>query len=99
MHFDKALLTPRYLQGEQACSDSFAELTAQIAALPEDLRGAQSLSFAAKLVELAAYELAGSMSSAQIGALIRCAADLSETSTDVAMDRLSTLDVSGRSIQ
>lgn len=88
MHFDKAFTAQMVLQDSLTCNDTFSQLTKQISELPIDVRGVQALNLSAHLVELAAYELAGHLDSAEVGALIRCAAELSERSADLAEQRL-----------
>ena len=88
MHFDKALSAELMAKDVHECHGVFTELLEKIVALPPEVRGAQALRFCAELLELAAFELAGDIKSEQIGALIRCAAELSEQSTDVAADKM-----------
>ncbi len=87
MHFDKAIRAHLVLQDSMTCNDTFSDLTKQISQLPSDVRGAQALTLSAHLIEMAAYELAGQLDSAEIGELIRCAAELSERSADLTKDR------------
>ena len=87
MHFDKAITAQLVQQESMACDDTFSHLTKQISQLPGDVRGVQALNLSAHLIELAAYELAGRLDCDEIGALIRCAAELSERSADLAQAR------------
>lgn len=89
MHFDKAIKAQLVSQGTMSCNDTFLHLVRQISELPNDVRGTQALNLSAHLVEMAAYELAGHLDSSEIGALIKCAAELSTRSDDLAQDRLS----------
>ncbi|MEM1073160.1 MAG: hypothetical protein AAF665_17005 [Pseudomonadota bacterium] len=83
MQFNKALAAQALLHDATACDDAFSNLIAEIANVPDQQRGARALLLAARLLEAAAYELAGRLDSEQVGALIECAADLSEQSSDI----------------
>lgn len=91
MHYGKAIAAQVMLREDASCGDQFEKLVSQIEALPDDLRGARALQLSARLLELAAFELAGSMDSARIGALIECAAELSQQSSDLADGELATM--------
>lgn len=99
MHHDKALSAQAILNEDEACNDVFSTLLVQIEAMPAELRGAQALRFSAHLLELAAFELAGDVNSEQVGALIRCAAELADQSADVAAHKIGALPAPGRFLQ
>ena len=89
MHNAKALSAQVILKDQEGCHDVFSQFLAQIEAMPEDVRGAQALSFSAHLLEWAAFELARDVSSDEVGDLIQKAAELFEQSSDVAERKLS----------
>ena len=91
MQYGKAIAAQVMLREDASCGDQFEKLVSQIEALPDDLRGARALQLSARLLELAAFELAGSLDSTRIGALIECAAQLSEQSCDVAESELALM--------
>ena len=84
MHFSKGLLSRSALRTDMARDDSFTTLIARIEALPADQRGSQALRLSASLLELAAYELAGSVASDDVAEMIETAALLSEKSVECA---------------
>jgi hypothetical protein len=99
MHFDKALTARLALRDASACKDSFDTLLAEIENLPNEVKGAQSLSFAARLVELAAYALAGQVDSTRVGTLIRHSAELSDLAFDVAEHHIASQQSAPKKLQ
>lgn len=99
MQHNKAFAAGVVLQDDQPCGDAFEELIECIEAMPTELRGAHALKFSAHLLELAAFELAGDVNSDQVGALIQCAAELSERSADVAASKISGYPADRRFLQ
>ncbi|WP_227269662.1 hypothetical protein [Roseobacter weihaiensis] len=94
-----AFVSKMLLQDDTVCDDAFSNLVQKIEALPAETRGAQALNLSAHLLEIAAFELAGSVESRQVGALIDCAAQLSEQSSEFAADKLHEIDHARRVFQ
>ncbi|AVL51836.1 hypothetical protein CEP88_03965 [Roseobacter denitrificans] len=99
MHYGKAIAAQVMLREDASCGDQFEKLVSQIEALPDDLRGARALQLSSRLLELAAFELAGSLDSTRIGALIECAAELARQSSDCADSELAAMTVQSRVYQ
>ncbi|WP_282129650.1 hypothetical protein [Roseobacter litoralis] len=99
MQYGKAIAAHVMLREDANCGDQFEKLVSQIEALPDDLRGARALQLSARLLELAAFELAGSLDSTRIGALIECSAELSQQSADCAESELASMSPKGRVYQ
>lgn len=83
MHFNKAFCAHFELQEGNICSETFEILLQQLNQLPADVRGAKALEMSAVLVELAAYDLANKLDSAEIGKLIHRSVELSERSLEL----------------
>lgn len=99
MHFDKAFTAKLILQSTFACDDVFETLTRQISDLPANVRGVQALNMSARLIEMAAFELARHLDSEETGALIRCAAELSELASELSDDSVSDVPSELRGLQ
>lgn len=99
MQYGKAIAAQVMLREESSCGDQFEKLVSQIESLPDNMRGARALHLASKLLELAAFELAVSVDSARIGALIECAAELSKQSADIDIDEMAAVTPPGRVYQ
>ncbi|MFK7744086.1 MAG: hypothetical protein AB8B47_03450 [Roseobacter sp.] len=84
MHFGKIVAARALLNDDMLRDDTFTALIERIEALPADQRGIQALSLSASLLEMAAYELAGTVATEQVGALIENAAHLSRQSAACA---------------
>jgi hypothetical protein len=68
-----------------------AEVFDVLSALPPELRAQHALMLSAQLVEFAAFEMAGKLTSDRVGELINCAADLDDCALEVgASDCFST---------
>jgi hypothetical protein len=83
MLFDKAFCAGSILQDDISSGELFERLVAEISRLPEDQRGAKALELSARLLELAAFELAGHLGSEEIGSMILRSAELSGRSADL----------------
>lgn len=59
-------------------SEVFETLTQYITSLPADKRAPEAIRISSQLLEFTAFETAGQVDSACVGALIECAAKLSE---------------------
>jgi hypothetical protein len=71
----------------QPCEDlgncaEVIELMAALKSLPTEARAGQALNLSAKLIEYAAFEMAGQVPSGLVGELINCAAELERKSID-----------------
>lgn len=68
-----------------------AEVFEVLSAMPPELRAQHALMLSAQLVEFAAFEMAGKLTSDRVGELINCAADLDDRALEVgASDTCST---------
>ena len=83
MLFDKAFCAGIILQDDISSGELFERLVAEISRLPEEQRGPKALDLSARLLELAAFELAGRLGSDEVGAMILRSAELSGRSADL----------------
>lgn len=60
-----------------------AEVFEVLSAMPPELRAQHALRLSAQLVEFAAFEMAGKLTSDRVGELIDCAADLDDRALEV----------------
>lgn len=67
---------PEYLTEVPDRSEVIEVLGKYIKSLPADERASEAISIASQLVELTAFDIAGLVDSARVGALIECAAKL-----------------------
>jgi hypothetical protein len=65
-------------QDEVSGDDTYDEVLNQIMSLTEERRGQVAVRVAARLLEFAAFELAGKIESVQVGAIIDCAVELND---------------------
>jgi hypothetical protein len=66
-------------------TSSVAEVFEMLSAMPPELRAQHALMLSAQLVEFAAFEMAGKLTSDRVGELINCAADLDDRALEVGV--------------
>ncbi|MEE4188453.1 MAG: hypothetical protein V2I76_08415 [Roseobacter sp.] len=66
-------------QDDISGDDAYDQVLNRLLSLTDERRGPVAVRVAARLLEFAAFELAGKIESGQVGAIIDCAAELQDT--------------------